>query len=103
MALANFESKECGAFDGKTFVISGTFSSFLNRKEVESIIVNRGGKIGSSVTRNTNVLVIGYQDLNRTKGNKKSSKHLKAEELIAKGADITLMSEDDFLRSIGEK
>lgn len=103
LVLADFASKELDTFAGKTFVITGEFSSFMNRKEVEEIIVSRGGKIGSSVTLGTDVLVIGYQDLNKTKGNKKSSKHKKAEELIAKGVGITLMGEDDFLRSIGEK
>ena len=43
---------------GKTFVVTGTLSGF-SRSESESRIKDLGGKITSSVTKNTDYLVVG--------------------------------------------
>jgi DNA ligase (NAD+) len=43
---------------GKTFVVTGTLSGF-SRSESESRIKDLGGKVTSSVTRNTDYLVVG--------------------------------------------
>ena len=40
--------------------------------------------------------VVGTQDNFKIAGYSKSSKHRKAEELITKGIDIRILSEDDF-------
>ena len=44
--------------DGKTFVVTGTLSGF-SRSESESRIKDLGGKVTSSVTKNTDYLVVG--------------------------------------------
>ena len=44
--------------NGKTFVITGTLLSF-SRKESESRIKGLGGKVTSSVTKNTDYVVVG--------------------------------------------
>jgi DNA polymerase-3 subunit epsilon len=41
--------------------------------------------------------VVGDQDISRLGGKDKSSKHVKAEELIAKGQKIRILGESDFL------
>jgi DNA polymerase-3 subunit epsilon len=41
-------------------------------------------------------LVVGDQDVTRLAGHSKSSKHRKAEELIAKGVPIRILRESDF-------
>jgi DNA polymerase III subunit epsilon len=57
-----------------------------------------GCEIKNSVTKSTTLLVVGDQDIRRLAGNDKSSKQRKAEELIAKGAPIRILSESDFTR-----
>jgi len=48
------------------------------------------------------VLVVGDQDLLRTGGKPKSSKHLKAEGLAAKGQPIRFLAETDFMALVAE-
>ena len=43
------------------------------------------------------MLVVGDQDLELLAGHPKSLKHRKAEELIAKGQTIKVLSESEFL------
>ena len=49
-----------------------------------------------SVTKKTTILVVGDQDLRLTKGQEKSSKHRKCEQLIAAGQTIKIVRETDF-------
>jgi DNA polymerase-3 subunit epsilon len=48
-------------------------------------------------SKRTTILVVGDQDLRLTKGNEKSSRHRKAEELIAAGVSIKIVGEGDFM------
>lgn len=59
------------------------FSGFRN-KELESQIIDRGGKVTTSVSKNTTIVI--------KKGNKKSSKIEKAEKL-----NIPILTEEQFL------
>ena len=45
-------------FTGKTFVITGTLPS-LSREEVKSMIKDRGGKVSSSVSKQTDYVLVG--------------------------------------------
>ena len=47
-----------GYFAGKTVVLTGTLSS-MGRSEAESIIESQGGSTTSSVTKNTNIVIVG--------------------------------------------
>ncbi|MDK2820763.1 MAG: ligase [Clostridia bacterium] len=60
-----------GPLTGKTLVITGTLPG-LSRKEAEALITQAGGKVTSSVSRNTDYLLAGE---------KPGSKYTKAEEL----------------------
>ena len=54
-----------------------------------------------NVSRKTKILVSGIQKSTAIKlASGKSSKHIKAEELISKGHDIEIISETDFLSLI---
>jgi DNA ligase (NAD+) len=76
-----------GPFSGMTFVVTGTLPT-LSRKEASSLIESAGGRITGSVTRSTDVLVVGEDA---------GSKLTKAREL-----GITQWTEADLLREIGE-
>jgi DNA ligase (NAD+) len=47
-----------GPFSGKTFVVTGTLPT-LSRKDASSLIEGAGGRVTGSVTRGTDVLVVG--------------------------------------------
>lgn len=70
---------------GMTFVITGSVEHFANRKELQNLIEEKGGKATGSVTAKTTYLI------NNDKASK-SSKNKKAQEL-----GIPILSEEDFL------
>ena len=53
------EEPKAGPFSGKTFIITGTLSR--PRSAVEAEIRDRGGAIGSSVSKKTDYLIVGDQ------------------------------------------
>ena len=56
-----------------------------------------GCRVDPGVTKHTTLLVVGNQDVRLLAGKEKSSKHVKAEELIAKGQQLRIITERDFL------
>ena len=56
-----------------------------------------GCRVEEGVTKKTTLLVVGDQDAMRlAPGQAKSSKHLKAEQLMAKGQGIRILRKSDF-------
>lgn len=85
---------------GRTVVFTGTLASMTRRQAFQSVL-DVGGTPGDLVTHETNILVVGEQDLRRlAEYETMSAKQRKAHDLRAKGQDITLLGEDDFLRSL---
>ncbi len=86
-----FEEKEVKpastALGGKTFVITGTLSN-MSRDEAKDKIVSLGGKVTSSVSKNTDYVVVGENP---------GSKFDKAQKL-----GIPILSEDEFKKLIEE-
>lgn len=70
---------------GAVFVITGSLNTFKNRDEAKAKIEALGGKVTSSVSKNTDYLV--NNDINST-----SSKNIKAKQL-----GIPIISEDDLI------
>ncbi|MBQ9941315.1 MAG: NAD-dependent DNA ligase LigA [Clostridia bacterium] len=73
--------------DGKTFVVTGTLPS-LKRSEAEKLIEDNGGKVSSSVSKNTDFVLCGENA---------GSKLEKATKL-----GIPVIDESDFRKMIGE-
>ena len=87
-------------FYERVFVFTGELESMC-RKDAMQAVVDVGGHCGSGVSKKTNVLVVGEQDLRKlVPGYTKSGKMLRAEELVADGADLEIMSELEFLRTL---
>ena len=68
----------------KTIVITGKLNYYKNRDEMAKDIVNHGGKISGSVSKNTFVLV--NNDLESTSAKNKAAKEL----------NVPILSEEDF-------
>lgn len=81
-------------FYNKQIVFTGTLIE-MTRKEAMQLVANVGGINSDNVNKNTNFLILGIQDYKKIK-NKKSNKIKKAEELILKGYDLKIISENTF-------
>ena len=84
---------ENNIFFGKSICFTGTLK--IARKEAMQIIANLGGIPVDGVNKKTDFLVIGMQDYTRVKDGK-SNKQLKAEELMLKGHNVQILSENVF-------
>ena len=93
---------EDGPLHGETVVFTGEL--VISREEAADIAARAGCNVDSNVTmKRTTILVVGIQNRSLLKGYSKSSKHRKAEDLIQKGADIEILSEDDFHELMKDK
>ena len=86
--LTNHLENKTDELAGKTFVLTGTLQK-MTRDEASDKIKMRGGKTSSSVSKNTSYVVAGASP---------GSKLDKAEKL-----GVIILSEDEFLKLIGEK
>ena len=82
------ENSSNDVLEGKTFVISGVFST-VSRDELKQLIKDHGGRVVSSISASLDYLVAGDK--------MGPSKMQKAEKL-----NINTISEDDFLHLIGK-
>lgn len=78
-----FPKKEGNSLSGLIFCITGDVNIASNRKALETLIKNYGGKTSSSVSSKTNYLICNEKS--------NSSKYKKAEEL-----GIQILTEEDF-------
>lgn len=72
----------------------------MPRTDASILASQLGFDVGKGVTKKTNYLVKGQQDLSKLNGKNVSSKEEKALSLIKKGQDIVVISEDDFFYMI---
>ena len=86
--FTNHFANKTNELNGKTFVLTGTLET-MTRDEASDKIKIRGGKTSSSVSKNTSYVVAGTNP---------GSKLDKAEKL-----GVIILSEDEFLKLIGEK
>lgn len=78
----------------REFVFTGTLT--MVRREAMQLVVNAGGKVKDTVTKDTNYLVMGVMDYSKNIAGDKSSKIIKADNMQLKGNDIQIISEDVF-------
>lgn len=88
-------------FYNKTCVFTGTLN--IPRKEAMQLVVNNGGHISDSLNKQTNILIVGFQDYTKTKKIGKSNKIIKAETYILKGQDLLIIPESEFYQLINEE
>lgn len=90
-----------GFFYNRHVVFTGKLEKML-RKDAQQIVVNLGGVLDNSVTKQTNYLILGDNDYNAILKGEKSSKHKKAEKLKLEGQDIEIIDESTFYDLINE-
>ncbi|QOW24493.1 exonuclease domain-containing protein [Lysobacter sp. H23M47] len=83
-----------GPLFGNIVVFTGALS--VPRREAANAAAAAGCEVGTGVTKHTTILVVGDQDIRKLAGSDKSSKHKKAETLMAKGQLIRVVGESDF-------
>jgi DNA ligase (NAD+) len=84
-----------GRLAGQSFVFTGTLTVY-DRKTAQKKVAALGGETPDGVSKTLTYLVVGAEE-------RKSSKIVKAEKLVAEGHPLKIISEQDFLKMIGEK
>lgn len=92
---AKREGNVDGALFGETLVFTGALT--IARREAADMAAAAGCNVAENVSKKVTMLVVGTQDKTKLLGYDKSTKHRKAETLIAKGVEIEILSESDFL------
>jgi DNA polymerase III subunit epsilon len=87
-----------GELFGEILVFTGMLS--IPRSDAADAAAAAGCRVDGTVTKHTTMLVVGDQDLRKLAGHDKSSKHMKAEQLIGKGQPIRILGESDFMRIV---
>ncbi len=82
------ENMDEDIFTGMTFVVTGSVEHFSSRKELQELIVSKGGRATGSVTSKTTYLINNDIQSN-------SSKNKKAKEL-----GVPIISEEEFLKML---
>jgi len=83
-----------GQLYGEVMVFTGALE--IPRRVAADLAASIGCSVAYGVNKATTLLVVGDQDITKLAGKEKSSKHLKAEELIIKGQKIRIIKESDF-------
>lgn len=83
-----------GHFAGEVIVFTGMLE--IPRIEAANLAAAAGCTVAESVTKKTTILVVGDVDVKRLDGHSKTSKHRKAEDLIAAGQPLRIIRETDF-------
>lgn len=89
------EGDPTGSLAGQIVLFTGSLS--IPRADAADRAASAGCKVLDSVNKTITLLVVGDQDLRLTKGQEKSAKHRKIEDMIRKGASIRIVGESDFM------
>ena len=86
----------------KQCVFTGSLEK-MPRKDAMQTVVNFGGICQDTITKTTNILILGNNDYSSHIKDGKSSKHKKAEKYMLEGLDLIIISENIFYEMIEEK
>ena len=86
---------------GLSVCFTGTLEK-MDRRAALQMVANLGGIPSNSVTKKTNLLVLGDVDYKENIFGIKSQKYVKAEELILKGYDLKIITETVFFDMIDD-
>ena len=87
-----------GSLFGEVMVFTGAL--LMPRRDAADLAAGIGCEIAANVTKHTTMLVVGDQDVTKLAGHLRSSKHRKAEGLIAAGQEIRILRESDFMELV---
>lgn len=90
---------QINSVDGKSVCLSGNFE-YGQKSKVEKYIIERGGRIDSTVKKTTNVLMIGNCECQAYTNKHYGTKVKKAMEYIEKGYNIQIIKESDFFKTV---
>ena len=85
---------------GKTFVCTGDFEK-ISLLDAAQAVLDLGGHVDNNVTKRTHILVTGDFPVQPIKGVYKSNKRKQADDKIAGGQAIDIITEDQLLGMIG--
>ena len=85
ITIVNDSASSSNKLDGMTFVITGSLNNFSNRKDLQKLIEDAGGKVASSVSAKTNYLI--NNDINSNSTKNKTAKEL----------NVKIITENDIL------
>lgn len=88
-------------FHGEVVVFTGSLC--MPRSEAATLAAKAGCEVTTGVNKHTTLLVVGDQDIRALAGNEKSNKHRKAEDLIAAGKAIRIVTETNFLAIVAPR
>lgn len=83
-----------GPLAGEVIVFTGALE--IPRREAADLAASVGCNVANSVTKKTTLLVVGDMDVTKLAGHDKSSKHRKAEGMVAAGHPLRIIRETDF-------
>ena len=96
-AIPSPDADPSAPFYGKVVVFTGELA--MPRRQAWQLVANAGGQPAENVTKRTDFLVCGYQDLLRLSDDQnKSGKVRKAEALHLAGQPVEFLTERDFFR-----
>lgn len=95
-ATLPFSNHSTDFFKNKTVVLTGPLQS-LTRTEAIALIGHLGGTVGNSITKKTQILIVGGQPIDQLTPDEMSTKLKKAITLVYYGQDILFLNEKEFL------
>ena len=96
------EGNSDGALQGECVLFTGALG--IPRRQAANLAAEAGCRVVNNISKRVTIIVLGNQDINRlAAGQTKSSKHLRAEALVRQGAEIQIVSENDFQSLVGAR